>query len=105
MGKQHILNQIKSSVKAIDPNAVIILYGSYARGDYHDDSDIDLLILLDVEKEKLTYTDKRQISDPIYDIGLATNTLISPKIYSKSGWKRHRVTPYYENVNNEGIIL
>ena len=83
----------------------VILYGSYARGDYRETSDIDLLILLDINREKLTYSEKFKITSPIYDIGLETDTLISPKIYSKIGWARHRVTPYYENVNKEGIIL
>ena len=27
----------------------VILYGSYARGDYQDDSDIDIMILLDIK--------------------------------------------------------
>jgi predicted nucleotidyltransferase len=73
-------------VKAIDPNATVILYVSYARGDYREDSDIDMLILLDIDKEKLSHPDKF-------------------KITSKTGWAHHRVTPYYENVNKEGIIL
>jgi predicted nucleotidyltransferase len=83
----------------------VILYVSYARGDYREDSDIDMLILLDIDKEKLSHPDKFKITDPIYEIGLETDTLISPKIYSKTGWAHHRVTPYYENVNKEGIIL
>ena len=103
--KQNIFDLIKKSVAAVDPGATVILYGSYARGDYRETSDIDLLILLDINREKLTYSEKFKITSPIYDIGLETDTLISPKIYSKIGWARHRVTPYYENVNKEGIIL
>lgn len=48
--KDHILGLIKKSVLATDPNATVILYGSYARGDYREDSDIDLLILLNKDK-------------------------------------------------------
>ncbi len=103
--KRYIFDLIKQSVLATDPNATVILYGSYARGDYREDSDIDLLILLDSERDNLSYNDKTKISHPIYDIGTETDSFISPKIYSKLGWAKHRVTPYFENVNREGIIL
>ena len=102
---QHILSLVKKSVHETDPNATIILYGSYARGDYREDSDIDLLILLAVDKEKLTLDEKIKVSYPIYDIGIDTDTLISPKIYTKKGWANHMVTPFYENVNREGVVL
>lgn len=85
------------------PGATVILYGSYARGDYHEASDIDLLILVD--KEKVSYDDERKISDPLYDIELQTNTLISPMVYSHHAWATHMVTPFYENVNRDGIAL
>ncbi len=37
---------VKKIVKAIDPKK-IILFGSYARGDYKKDSDLDLFIIKD----------------------------------------------------------
>ncbi len=103
--KQHddILQLIKSSVKATAPDATLILYGSYARGDYREDSDIDLLILL--EKDSVTRQDKQKVTHPLYDIELATGVLISPIVYSKAAWAKHRVTPFYENVNREGTFL
>ena len=50
--KAQILERIKNSVKETAPDATLILYGSYARGDESEDSDIDLLVL--VSEEKLT---------------------------------------------------
>ena len=50
--KALILERIKNSVKETAPDATLILYGSYARGDEREDSDIDLLVL--VSEEKLT---------------------------------------------------
>lgn len=40
--KANIIQQIKSSIEASEPGATVISYGSYARGDYHEESDIDL---------------------------------------------------------------
>lgn len=102
--KKDILSSIKSTIYSIDPKAIVILYGSYARGDNNPDSDIDLLILL--EKDKLTAEDKVNISYPLYDIEFETGQLISPLVLSRTEWEtRHRITPFYENVTKEGVKL
>lgn len=101
--KDHILQLIKNSVKTTAPDATLILYGSYARGDNREDSDIDLLIL--VNQDKITHADKDKVTYPLYDIEFKTGVIISPMVYTKEGWANHRVTPFYENVNNEGKIL
>ena len=100
--KSEIIRQIKSSVLAVEPKATLILYGSYARGDNRSDSDLDLLILLD--RDKIAYEDHKKISSPLYSIELETGILISPNFYSKNKWGK-RVTPFFENVSREGILL
>jgi predicted nucleotidyltransferase len=88
--KNYILKLIKKSVKSTDPNAILILYGSYARGDYRDDSDLDLLVLVD--KDKITRSDQKRIKYPLYDIEFDTGTIISPLIFSKKDWgMNHRI--------------
>ena len=100
----YIIQLIKSSVRALEPNATLILYGSYARGDNRDDSDIDLLILLD--NDTVTVSDERRITYPLYDIEFKTGILISPPVLSKKDWEsRHRITPFYENVTKKGKVL
>jgi len=101
--KAYILQRIKDSVTGIEPGATVILYGSYARGDYHAESDIDILILVD--KEKISHKDEDRITFPLYDIEFETGTLISPHVYTKKAWADHRITPFYENVNREGKLL
>ena len=101
---QDILRQIKSSVQTTDPNATLILYGSYARGEQREDSDIDILVLLD--KEKISFDDQKRIAYPLYHIELETGIIISPMIFSRNLWEtRHRITPFYKNVTREGRIL
>ncbi len=104
MNKENILKRIKNKVHSIDPDATIILYGSYARGDFHPNSDIDLLILID--KKKISWDDEKEIKYPLYDIEFDTGKIISPLIYSREKWENPKVvTPFYENVTQDGIIL
>ena len=102
--KKGIFLQITQRIRSVEPDARIILYGSYARGDEKKDSDIDLLIL--VNKKKVTFQDEKRISFPLYDLEFDTGQIISPVILSLTDWNdRHRITPFYENVQNEGIEL
>lgn len=99
-----ILFMIKDSIKLSAPNATVILYGSRARGDFREDSDLDILVLLD--KDKITRNDEKRIKYPLYEIEFETGKIISPLVLSKSDWEsRHRITPFYDNILREGIVL
>jgi uncharacterized protein len=101
---KEILLMIVDSIKSTNQGATIILYGSSARGDDKKDSDIDLLILLD--KEKITREDEKKLKYPLYDIEFETGKIISPLVLSKKDWEtKHKITPFYENVVKEGILL
>ena len=59
--KNKILSEFKSKTKSIMGNSLkqIILYGSYARGDFNKSSDVDIMILTDLSlKEIEEYRDK-----------------------------------------------
>ena len=99
-----LLLKIKSLVKSLTPDATLILYGSYARGDNRPDSDIDLLILLN--KQKIQITEEHSIKYPLYDLAIETGHLISALVLPKDKWERkHSITPFYENIQKEGMIL
>ncbi|MBC7388969.1 MAG: nucleotidyltransferase domain-containing protein [Opitutaceae bacterium] len=62
---QPLLDEFKSTVKAIYGNRIvkILLYGSYARGEQHEESDIDLMVVLKDEG-----FDKKLDEKPIREI-------------------------------------
>lgn len=99
-----ILMRIKYSVQSFEPEAKIILYGSFARGDNRNDSDMDIIILL--EKDKISREDEKRIKYPLYEIEFDSGQIISPLVFSRKDWEtRHKVTPFYQNVISEGIEL
>jgi predicted nucleotidyltransferase len=102
--RQKILLEIKRIVNSTEPKATVILFGSYARGDNKKFSDIDILILVD--KDKITYSDEKRIKYPLYDLEFDSGIVISPIVFSRKDWEsRHSITPFYKNVEREGILL
>ena len=99
-----ILKRIKYSVHSFEPEAKIILYGSFARGDNRKDSDMDIIILL--EKDQVSREDEKKVKYPLYDIEFDSGQVISPLVLSRKDWEtRHKVTPFYQNVISEGVML
>jgi len=43
---EELLGEISNSIRAEYPDAQVILFGSYARGDYTKDSDFDICVLV-----------------------------------------------------------
>ncbi len=83
----------------------VILYGSYARGDFKEDSDIDIMILLDLsELEIKTYG--QELSYMTYDFNLDNDLDIKPIAKSEKHFKKWIMNyPFYHNIEKEGVIL
>lgn len=83
----------------------IILYGSYARGDYNNSSDIDLLVLTDYRQEEF-YSVLKKISSMTYDIELEYNIILTPLIGNLDKFNNEIDTiPFYSNIQKEGVVL
>ena len=100
---EHISRLIRDSIHFLDPQAEVILYGSRARGDERSDSDWDILILTNYPVDLET---ERKFRDKLYDLELETGESFSVFAYSKNDWiTKQRITPFYQNVTQEGIRL
>ena len=79
-----IISMIRDTIREAEPNAQIILYGSRARGDAREDSDWDVLAIVD--KPRLTLEDRGNIQYPIWDKGLDMGEEINVFPYTKKQW-------------------
>ena len=81
----------------------IVLYGSYARGDASNQSDIDVMILVDLSDNQIKQIEN-QIYDLAFDIELETGKDISPiikNIHQYEYWQED--LPFYRNIRDEGV--
>lgn len=83
----------------------IILYGSYARGDFNQDSDMDIMILADVQPEEVSYyADK--VYDITYDFEMQYEMEINPSVQSTqiyNQWKN--AYPFFINIEKDGVAV
>ncbi len=91
------------AMRTIPKGGSAILYGSRARGDSHDGSDWDILILLN--KDVLEQSDYDNISYPFVLLGCDIGEEINPIMYTQKEWDKYQITPFYENVLHDGIKL
>ena len=83
----------------------IILYGSYARGDYNNNSDVDIMILVDLPE-----TEIKKIENDVYDVAfemeINTGINISPVIKNRAQFEYWVDTlPFYKNIKEEGVVI
>lgn len=82
----------------------VILYGSYARGDYDEESDIDIMIMVDMSREELNQY-RTVFSEFFSNINLENEVFLTSKLQSKSYFNQwQNVMPFYQNVMREGIM-
>ncbi|MBE0425218.1 MAG: nucleotidyltransferase domain-containing protein [Nitrospirae bacterium] len=79
----------------------VILYGSKARGDFLEGSDIDLLFITEDNMDRST---RFQISDIIYNYELSYDVVVSAIFVSESDF-RDRVNTCLMKVKKEGVVI
>lgn len=88
-----------------DDLQAVFLYGSYARGDFDNESDIDYVGI--VRGDRLTLQNKMSfIWDFSAELGLENDVVISPTVIPANEFEKYKnILPYYKNIRKEGILV
>ena len=111
---QTILEKYRDRLLAELPGQIeqLVLFGSYARGEAHPESDVDVLVVVNWPQKRrpdgfysTDYTDPRwqTIVDLATDMMLEYGIIISPKVYSVERLKEN--TPFISQVQKDGVEL
>lgn len=83
----------------------VIVYGSYARGDYNLSSDVDVMILVKMSDNEIKKIEN-QVYDLAFDIEMDTGVDISPIIKNEEQYEYWLDTlPFYKNIHEERVIV
>lgn len=104
MNRKQLLKQVKQTIREVEPNADVIIYGSRSREDAVSESDWDFLVLVDgpVDDERIA-----AIRHRLYEIEWECGEVICSVIRNRKKWNSplYQAMPFHKNVEREGRVL
>lgn len=103
--EEKALREFSSRIKnALNKNLFDLkLFGSKSTGKFHDESDIDVLIIVNIRNEQILDT----ISEILLDVELKYDSRLSPVVLTASEFlqnQKHQ-TLFYNEVVRDGVTL
>jgi len=105
------LNDVSSRVVEIykrvfgDSIIRIVIYGSYARGNFDDQSDVDFAAI--VKGDRMELQEKlKTVWEESALIGVDNDVVVSPTVIPYEEFERYKEKlPYYRNIAQEGMVV
>jgi predicted nucleotidyltransferase len=99
-----LLQRCKKAIAGVVADAEVILYGSRARGDACEDSDYDILVIVNGPVDMAL---KKEILSNVYPLELESGRMLTLIAYSKQQWNSplYRAMPFHKNVERDGVLL
>jgi predicted nucleotidyltransferase len=108
MQNQHLINEMIERLKELKPHKVI-LFGSYAKGTETEDSDLDVLVVLDSNEFAKTFKEQNAryllASNAVREVNYQVPMDIL--VYSKAEYDyfNEQNTLFFKEIKNTGKIL
>ncbi len=99
---EELVRQFRQRIETtLGVSVEVILYGSYARGQAAEDSDIDLLVILpyrNIQVENL-------LDEAAWEIGFQAGKVLSVIPVGQEELHLLRASPFFQNLQREGILI
>ncbi|NIM15136.1 MAG: hypothetical protein GTO45_24495 [Candidatus Aminicenantes bacterium] len=96
-----IIEEFKKQAKEVYPEVEIYFYGSRATGTHHDDSDYDILVVLNEVNPVVRDT----VYDIAWEIGFKYDALISPVLAEKNEFISMSASPFFNSIKKNGVVI
>jgi predicted nucleotidyltransferase len=86
------------------PVEMLVIFGSVARGENDEESDLDLLV---ITREVMTHRDRNTISDIIFEVNYSYGTNLSVIVVDTFSWNNgvYSLIPLYSEVQRDGVVV
>ena len=102
-----IIAQLRESLTSIFPHEQfdVILFGSYARNEADDDSDIDVMFLVDSSRQ-IIQEKHWQIGEAAAEVLMDHGIIVSPIVENRAYYQENaNILPFFKNVQHEGVWI
>lgn len=104
MSTVELITALRKIVSKYPPSVKAYLYGSTARGERNENSDVDLLILSD--NDQLSLKEESLLTDPLYDFEFQSGIIMSPVVMTRKKWNSLKSSSsFYHFVEADRISL
>lgn len=102
-----IINQLREGLRHLFPQEQfdVILFGSYARNEADDGSDIDVLFLVDASRQSIAEKNW-QVGEVCADLLLEHGIVVSPIVENRAYFhSQANLLPFFKNIQQEGVRI
>ena len=102
-----LISELNERIARLYPNEKpdVVLFGSFARNEAQEDSDIDVMYLVDAPRSVIAER-SWQVGNAAAEILMEYGVLISPIVENRKYFEDNvRLLPFFQNIQKEGVLM